>query len=66
MAAGVIDQLWGMGDRFDAVTERAAQARATARRERWIQRLIDRLQRGSDECRSLTLNTPQLWDSGRS
>jgi hypothetical protein len=41
MAAGVIDHLWGMGDLFDAVTQHAAQER-----ERWIQRLIDRLQQG--------------------
>jgi IS1 family transposase len=46
MAAGVIDRLWGMGDLFDAVTEHAAEARAKAKRERWIQRLIDRLQQG--------------------
>jgi IS1 family transposase len=46
MAAGVIDRLWGMGDLFDAVTAYAAKERAKAKRERWIQRLIDRLERG--------------------
>jgi hypothetical protein len=46
MAAGVIDRLWGMGDLFDAVTEHAAKERAKAKRERWIQRLIDKLQSG--------------------
>jgi hypothetical protein len=35
-----------MGDWFDVVTEHAATERAKAKRERWIQRLIDRLQRG--------------------
>jgi hypothetical protein len=46
MAAGVIDRLWGMGDLFDAVTRHAAEVRAKAKRDRRIQRLIDRLQRG--------------------
>jgi IS1 family transposase len=46
MAAGVIDRLWGMGDLYDAVTEHAAKERAKAKRERWIQRLIDKLQSG--------------------
>jgi IS1 family transposase len=46
MAAGVIDRLWGMGDLFDAVTQHAAKERAKAKRERWIQRLVDRLQEG--------------------
>jgi IS1 family transposase len=46
MAAGVIDRLWGMGDLYDAVTKHAAKERAKAKRERWIQRLIDRLQSG--------------------
>jgi len=43
MAAGVIDRLWGMGDLYNAVTAHAAQVRAKARRDRRIQRLIDRL-----------------------
>jgi IS1 family transposase len=46
MAAGVIDRLWSMDDLYNAVTEHAAKERAKAKRERWIQRLIDRLQRG--------------------
>jgi IS1 family transposase len=46
MAAGVVDRLWGMGDLYDAVTENAAKERAKAKRERWIQRFIDRLERG--------------------
>jgi hypothetical protein len=47
MAAGVIDHLWSMDDLYNAVTEYAAKERAKkAKRERWIQRLIDRLQRG--------------------
>jgi IS1 family transposase len=46
MAAGVVEQLWGMGDLFDAVTEHAAKERAKAKREQWIQKLLDRLQRG--------------------
>jgi len=46
MAAGVVDQLWSMGDLYNAVTEHAAKERAKAKRDRWIQRLIDRLQRG--------------------
>lgn len=45
MAAGVIDRLWSMDDLYNAVTERAAKERAKEKRERWIQRLIDRLQR---------------------
>ncbi len=46
MAAGVVDQLWSMDDLYNAVTERAAKERAKAKRERWIQRLIDKLQSG--------------------
>jgi IS1 family transposase len=46
MAAGVIDRLWGMGDLYDAVTEHAADVATKAKRDRRIQRLIDRLQRG--------------------
>jgi hypothetical protein len=46
MAAGVIDRLWGMGDLYDAVTQHAAQVAAKRKRDRRIQRLIDRLQRG--------------------
>ena|GEM_PF-4216220 len=46
MAAGVIDRLWSMGDLFDAVTKHTAKERAKAKRERWIQRLIDRLEGG--------------------
>jgi hypothetical protein len=46
MAAGVIDRLWSMHDLFDAVTEHSAQVKAKAARDRRIQRLIDRLQRG--------------------
>ncbi len=46
MAAGVVDQLWSMDDLYDAVTEHAAKERAKAKREQWIQRLIDRLERG--------------------
>jgi hypothetical protein len=45
MAAGVVDRLWSMDDLYDAVTEHAAKERAKAKRERCIQRLIDRLQR---------------------
>jgi hypothetical protein len=45
MAAGVIDLLWSMDDLYNAVTEHAAKERAKAKRERWIQRLIDRLER---------------------
>jgi hypothetical protein len=41
----VRSRLWGMGDLFDEVTEHAALVRAKARRDRRIQRLIDRLQR---------------------
>jgi IS1 family transposase len=43
MAAGVVDQLWSMDDLFNAVTEHAAKERAKAKRERWIQRLIDKM-----------------------
>jgi N-methylhydantoinase B/oxoprolinase/acetone carboxylase alpha subunit len=43
MAAGVIDRLWSMGDLYDAVTEPAAQVAAKRKRDRRIQRLIDRL-----------------------
>ncbi len=46
MAAGVVDQLWSMDDLYNAVTEHAAKERAKAKRERWIQRLIDKLQSG--------------------
>ena len=46
MAAGVIDKLWDMNDLYDAVTEHAIQLKAKATRDRRIQRLIDRLQRG--------------------
>ncbi len=46
MAAGVIDRLWSMDDLYNAVTEHAAKERAKAKRERWIQRLIDKLQSG--------------------
>jgi hypothetical protein len=46
MAAGVIDRLWGMGDLYDAVTQHAAQVTAKRKRDRRIQRLIGRLQRG--------------------
>jgi hypothetical protein len=35
-----------MDNLYAAVTENPAQARAKAKRERWIQQLIDRLQRG--------------------
>jgi hypothetical protein len=35
-----------MDDLYNAVTEHAAKARAKAKREQWIQKLIDRLQRG--------------------
>ncbi|HEV8066236.1 MAG TPA: hypothetical protein VGP76_00775 [Planctomycetaceae bacterium] len=48
MAAGVIDRLWGMDDLYDAVTEHAAQVAEKAKRDRRIQRLIDRLQRDGD------------------
>ena len=46
MAAGVVDRLWSMDDLYNAVTEHAAKERAKAKRERWIQRLIDKLQEG--------------------
>jgi hypothetical protein len=46
MAAGVIDRLWSMDVLYNAATEHAAKARAKAEREQWIQKLIDRLQRG--------------------
>jgi hypothetical protein len=46
MAAGVVDRLWSMDDLYNAVSEHAAKARAKAKRERWIQQLLDRLQRG--------------------
>jgi hypothetical protein len=42
----LIDRLWGMDDLYNAVTEHAAKERAKAKRERWIQRLIDRIERG--------------------
>jgi hypothetical protein len=35
-----------VGDLYDAVTEHAAQVAAKRKRDRRIQRLIDRLQRG--------------------
>jgi len=44
MAAGVIDRSWS--DLFDAVTRHSAEVAAKAKRDRRIQRLIDRLQRG--------------------
>jgi hypothetical protein len=47
MAASVIDRLWGMDDLYDAVTEHAAADRAKAKREQWIQKLLDRLQQGN-------------------
>jgi hypothetical protein len=43
---GVIDRLWSMDDLYDAVTEHAAEVAFKAKRDRRIQRLIDRLQRG--------------------
>jgi hypothetical protein len=46
MAAGVVDRLWSIDDLYNAVSEHAAKERAKAKRERWIQRLIDRLQGG--------------------
>jgi hypothetical protein len=46
MAAGVVDRSWSMDDLDNAGTDHAAKERAKAKRERWIQRLIDRLQRG--------------------
>jgi IS1 family transposase len=46
MAAGVVGELWDMDDLYNAVTEHGAKERAKAKRERWIQKLIDRLQRG--------------------
>jgi hypothetical protein len=45
MAAGIIDKLWSMDDLYEAVTQHAAETAAKARRDRRIQRLIDRLQR---------------------
>jgi hypothetical protein len=45
MAAGVIDRLWDMNDLYDAVTTHARETAAKAKRDRRIQRLIDRLQR---------------------
>ena len=47
MAAGVVDQLWSMDDLYNAVTEYAAKERAKAKREQWIQKLLDRLQQGN-------------------
>jgi hypothetical protein len=46
MAAGVIDKLSSMDDLYDAVTRHASETAARAKRDRRIQRLIDRLQRG--------------------
>jgi hypothetical protein len=46
MAAGVIDKLWSLDELYDAVTLPAAGAAAKAKRDRRIQRLIDRLQQG--------------------
>ncbi len=46
MAAGVIDKLWSMDDLYEAVTRHASETAARAKRDRRIQRLIDRLQRG--------------------
>jgi hypothetical protein len=43
---GRITGLWSMDDLYNAVTEHAAKERAKAKR--WIQRLIDRLQRGEN------------------
>jgi IS1 family transposase len=45
MAAGIIDTLWSMDDLYNAVTEHARETAAKAKRDRRIQRLIDRLQR---------------------
>jgi hypothetical protein len=42
----LVDRLWSMDDLYNAVTEHAAKERAKVKRERWIQRLIDRLERG--------------------
>jgi IS1 family transposase len=39
MAAGVIDQLWSMGDLFDAVNDHAERRRKDARLEKLIERL---------------------------
>jgi hypothetical protein len=46
MAARVIDELWSMSDLYDAVTRHASETAARPKRDRRIQRLIDRLQRG--------------------
>jgi hypothetical protein len=46
MAAGIIDTLWSLDDLYDAVTQPAAEAAVKAKRDRRIQRLIDRLQQG--------------------
>jgi len=46
MAAGVIDKLWSLDELYDAVTQPAAEAAAKAKRDRRIQRPIDRLQQG--------------------
>jgi hypothetical protein len=45
MAADVVNRWCGMDDLYNTVTEHAAKKRAKAKRERWVQRLIDRLQR---------------------
>jgi hypothetical protein len=47
MAAGIIDKLWSMDDLYKTVTTHAAEVAAKAKRDRRIQRLIDRLQRGN-------------------
>jgi hypothetical protein len=46
MAAGIVDTLWSMDDLYNAVSTHAREAAAKAKRDRRIQRLIDRLQRG--------------------
>jgi hypothetical protein len=46
MAAGVTHRLWSMGDLFNEVTHHAAEAAARRRRDRRLQRLVDRLNRG--------------------
>jgi hypothetical protein len=48
MAGGVFERLWSMDDRYNAATEHAAHARAKAKRERWIEPLIDRHSAGCD------------------
>lgn len=46
MAAGVIDKLWSVDDSYSVVTSHAAEAAAKAKRDRRIQRLLERLRRG--------------------